>query len=209
VGGTGLYFKALLEGLAPIPDIPGDVRGHWRGEAERLGVDGLFRELALRDAAMAARLKPTDPQRVVRALEVIEATGVSLAEWQGAETAPLLAPDSVIKLLVAPEREVIYARIDERFDRMIDQGAIEEVRSFVALRLDPALPAMRAHGVRELAAYLVGTAGLEEAVAKAKTETRRYAKRQMTWARRYMDDWEWVPDAESAARFQVPDVRLR
>jgi tRNA dimethylallyltransferase len=198
-GGTGLYFKALLEGLAPVPDIQADVRAYWREQSERLGAEGLFRELAIRDPAMAGRLKPTDPQRVVRALEVIEATGVSLAEWQGAVTSPaVLAPEAVVKLVIAPEREPLYARIDKRFDRMIEEGAIEEVRALMALRLNPGLPAMRAHGVRELAAYIVGAVSLEEAVAKAKTETRRYAKRQMTWLRRFMDDWEWFPDADAS-----------
>jgi tRNA dimethylallyltransferase len=199
VGGTGLYFKALLEGLAPVPDIPDPIRTHWREKAETLGADGLYRELAQRDPAMAMRLKPSDPQRVVRALEVIEATGTSLAEWQGGETAPVLSPEGVLRLVVAPERETIYARLDARFDRMIEQGALEEVRALIALRLDPGLPAMRAHGVRELAAHLVGVCSLEEAVSRAKTETRRYAKRQMTWLRRFMADWEWFPDEAAIA----------
>ena len=100
--------------------------------------------------------------------------------------------------MIAPEREPLYAAIDARFDRMIEQGAIEEVRASPVSASIRALPAMRAHGVRELGAYLAGAASLEEAVAKAKTETRRYAKRQMTWARRYMTDWEWFPDAAAA-----------
>lgn len=202
VGGTGLYFKALLEGLAPVPDIPEPIRAHWREQAEKLGTDGLYRELAQRDPAMAMRLKPSDPQRVVRALEVIKATGISLAEWQGGENSPVLSPEGVLKLVVAPERETIYARIDTRFDRMIEQGAVEEVRALIALRLDPGLPAMRAHGVRELAAHLVGVCSLEEAMARAKTESRRYAKRQMTWARRFMADWDWFPE-ETAATASV------
>jgi tRNA dimethylallyltransferase len=198
VGGTGLYFKSLLEGLAPVPDIPADMRAYWREQSERLGTEGLFAELVRRDPAMAARVRPTDPQRVVRALEVIEATGVSLSEWQGTSGAPVMASDAALKLVIAPEREPVYAAIDARFDRMIEQGAVDEVRALVALRLDPGLPAMRAHGVRELAATLAGAMSLEEAVAKAKTETRRYAKRQMTWAKRFMADWEWYPDADTA-----------
>jgi len=130
---------------------------------------------------------------------VIDATGVSLAEWQGAAASPVLEPHEVIRLVVAPEREPLYAAIDARFDGMIAAGAIEEVEALLALGLDEGLPAMRAHGMRELAAYLAGTIGLEEAVAKAKTESRRYAKRQMTWARRYMTDWVWFPDAAAAA----------
>ncbi len=197
-GGTGLYFKALLEGLAPVPDIPPETRSAWRERADRLGAEGLHRELAARDPAMAARLRPSDPQRLVRALEVIDATGISLAEWQGSSTAPLLAPDNVLKLVIAPERDALYAKIDARLDRMIEQGAVAEVRALLARRLAPGLPAMRAHGVRELAAYLAGAVSLEDATTKAKTETRRYAKRQMTWARRFMQDWAWFPDADAA-----------
>jgi tRNA dimethylallyltransferase len=198
VGGTGLYFKALTEGLAPVPDIPAEVRSYWRERSDELGREALHEELAARDPAMAARLGSSDPQRVVRALEVIDATGVSLAEWQGGNAAPLLAPGDSLRLVVAPEREPLYAAIDARFDRMIEQGVVDEVRALLALKLDPGLPAMRAHGVRELAAYLSGALTHEEAVAKAKTESRRYAKRQMTWARRFMSDWDWFPDASTA-----------
>jgi tRNA dimethylallyltransferase len=204
VGGTGLYFKALLEGLAPVPDIPAPVRAFWREQAETLGPKGLYRELSLRDPAMAARLKPSDRQRVVRALEVIEATGVSLAEWQGGNTVPVLMAQDVWKRVVAPERDTVYGAIDARFDRMVASGAVEEVRELMALRLDPGLPAMRAHGVRELAAYLAGTLSLEEAVTKAKTESRRYAKRQMTWLRRFMADWDWFPDAAATVAAVTP-----
>lgn len=197
VGGTGLYFKALLEGLARVPDIPSDIRDHWRKQAALIGVEGLRRELATRDPAVAARL-PADPQRLVRALEVVDATGVSLYEWQGDTAPPLLAPDATTKLVIAPERETVYARIDSRFERMVEACALEEVRALMALGLDDGLPAMRAHGVRELAAYSAGDKTLEDAVTKAKTETRRYAKRQMTWLRRFMNDWTWVPDADAA-----------
>jgi tRNA dimethylallyltransferase len=199
VGGTGLYFKALLEGLSPVPDIPSETRLLWREQSERLGPERLYRELQSRDPVMAARLRPNDPQRVVRALEVIEATGVSLAEWQATAGAPVLGGDALLKLVVAPEREPLYAAIDARFDRMMAAGARDEVRALVALHLDPGLPVMRAHGVRELAAYLAGAATLDEAVTKAKTESRRYAKRQMTWLKRFMADWEWFPDGERAA----------
>ena len=111
----------------------------------------------------------------------------------------MLSPDGVVRIVVAPEREVVYAQIDARFDRMVEAGAVEEVRALIALHLHPGLPAMRAHGVRELATHLVGAASLEQAVTKAKTETRRYAKRQMTWLRRFMTDWDWFPDAAAAA----------
>lgn len=198
VGGTGLYFKALLEGLSPVPDIPREMREFWRERSDSLGAEGLHRELMAHDPVMAGRLMPSDKQRVVRALEVIEATGVSLAEWQGSSGTPTLPSEGVSKLVVAPEREPIYGAIDARFDRMVEEGAIDEVRALIALRLDPGLPAMRALGVRELAAHLAGTMTLEEAAAKAKTESRRYAKRQMTWLKRFMADWDWFPDGNAA-----------
>jgi len=203
VGGTGLYFKALTEGLAAVPDVPPEIRAHWRAQAERIGTAGLYRELQARDPLMAARLRPSDPQRILRALEVIDATSVSLAEWQGADAAALLHPDRLLRIVIAPEREALYAAIDARFDRMIEQGAIEEVRALLALDLDPALPALRAHGVRELAAYLSGESGLDAAIEKSKTESRRYAKRQMTWLRRFMQDWEWFPDGQAAAAVRL------
>jgi tRNA dimethylallyltransferase len=198
VGGTGLYFKALTEGLAPVPDIPAEVRSYWREQAAKVSREALHQDLAARDPAMAAKLKPADPQRIMRALEVIDATGISLAEWQGGNAAPLLSPSEVLPLVIAPEREPLYAAIDARFDRMIEHGAVGEVRALLDLELDPGLPAMRAHGVRELEAYLSGAVSREDAVAKAKTESRRYAKRQMTWARRFMSDWQWFTDAEAA-----------
>lgn len=203
VGGTGLYFKTLLEGLAPIPDIPQETRELWREKAGTLAAGELHRELAARDAVMAARLRPSDPQRIVRALEVIDATGVSLADWQGTAGSPILKDDAVLKLVVAPERDAIYAAIDARFDRMIEQGALEEVEALTALQLDEGLPLTRALGVRELSAHLAGALSLEEAATKAKTESRRYAKRQMTWLKRFMADWAWFPDADSAAATAV------
>lgn len=203
VGGTGLYFNALLDGLAPVPDIPVEVRGYWREQSERLGTGALHRELVARDPGMAAKLRLSDPQRIVRALEVIDATSVSLSEWQGAPAAPVLDRHAVMKLVIAPEREPLYAGIDARFDRMIEAGALEEVEVLLGLGLDDSLPAMRAHGVREFRAHLAGACNLEEAKIKSKTETRRYAKRQMTWARRYMTDWEWFPDPQEAVEAVV------
>ena len=204
VGGTGLYFKALLEGLAPVPEIPLETREQWRKTAAVLAPEGLHRELASRDPVMAERLTPSDLQRVVRALEVIDATGVSLAEWQGTAGCPVLRRDATRKLVIAPEREAVYSAIEVRFDRMLEQGALQEVEALVALRLDEGLPVMRAHGVRELSAYLAGSLSLEDAVAKAKTETRRYAKRQMTWLKRFMVDWEWFPDGSGCGLHSRP-----
>lgn len=199
VGGTGLYFKAVLEGLSPVPEIPEEVRERWRARASMSDARDLHEALSQRDEVMAARLPPTDPQRIVRALEVIEATGVSLADWQETAGAPILGDGAILKLVVAPERETVYAAIDARFDAMLGQGALQEVEALAALDLAPELPLMRAHGVRELIAYLSGTMSLEAAAAKAKTESRRYAKRQMTWARRFMPDWTWFPDGPAAA----------
>ncbi|WP_244505617.1 tRNA (adenosine(37)-N6)-dimethylallyltransferase MiaA [Methyloceanibacter stevinii] len=198
VGGTGLYFMALLRGLSPVPDIPDEVRQRWRSFAATAPASDLHAALGARDPVMAARLDPTDTQRLVRALEVVEATGVSLAEWQETEGEPVLRDEGLLKLVVAPERDVIYAAIDARFDSMLEHGALAEVEALTKLGLDPGLPIMRACGVPELAGHLGGAMSLDEAAEKAKTSSRRYAKRQMTWARRFMADWTWVPDSEAA-----------
>ena len=188
VGGTGLYFKALTEGLAAIPEIPAEVRAYW---AERLKVEGaaaLHAALNARDPAAAA-IRPSDKQRILRALEVLDATGRPLAEWRTQKTAPLLAGEGVLKTVLDPNRAALYRVIEGRFDEMVARGAINEARSLVARDLDPSLPAMKATGVRELAAYLGGAISLDQAAAAAKAETRRYAKRQMTWFRNQMPDW--------------------
>lgn len=189
-GGTGLYFKALTEGLSPIPAIPDDVRAFWRAEAARLGAGALHAELARRDPAMAARLSSTDPQRVTRALEVIEATGRSLADWQSAPGQPVVDATRSVRLVVMPGRAELYRRCDLRFEAMLAAGAAEEVRALVALGLDPELPVMRALGVVPLAAMLAGAQSREAAVERGKLDTRHYAKRQLTWLRRNMISWK-------------------
>lgn len=198
-GGTGLYFKALLEGLSPIPDIPDEVRKHWRDLAS--GKDGqeLHCLLRQRDPEMASRLRPSDPQRVIRALEVLDATGRSLAQWQSEPGEPLLKEEQVARIFVEPPREKLYERIDKRFDAMLEEGALEEVKSLARQQLDPELPAMRALGVKSLIALLNGDIEAEEAIDRAKTETRRYAKRQLTWAKSNMIAWNrlFVKDSES------------
>ncbi|MEM7192914.1 MAG: tRNA (adenosine(37)-N6)-dimethylallyltransferase MiaA, partial [Pseudomonadota bacterium] len=187
-----------LEGLSPVPDIPAEIRQHWREQGAALSATELHDALSARDAQMAGRLKPTDTQRIVRALEVIEASGTSLADWQETKGAPLIDSGNALKIVVAPERDQLYANIDTRFEAMLRAGAMEEVRAFAACMPDPDLPLMRAHGVRELMAHLEGALTLEEAAEKAKTESRRYAKRQMTWARRFMDEWTWLPNSAAA-----------
>jgi tRNA dimethylallyltransferase len=190
VGGTGLYFKALTEGLSPVPDIPADIRGHWRAKAGRLGAVSLHRELARRDPPMAARLRPSDPQRIIRALEVLDATGRSLNDWHGIAGEPILKADEAEKLYVCPPRAELYARCQARLDAMLEAGALDEVRALMALDLAPDRPALRALGVAPLAAYLRGQLSFSAAVEKAKTDTRRYAKRQITWGRRNMISWK-------------------
>jgi tRNA dimethylallyltransferase len=190
VGGTGLYFKALLEGLSPVPRIEHAVRDHWRGEAERHGAPELHRRLAKRDPVMAARLAENDTQRVVRALEVIEQTGRSLAEWQKLRDAPVLDEAETVRLLVTLDRAALQTRVGARFDRMMDDGALEEAKAIAELDLDPTLPAMRAIGLRPLLAALAGESGVDDATAAAKLETRQYIKRQGTWFRRYMISWK-------------------
>jgi tRNA dimethylallyltransferase len=190
VGGTGLYFQALLEGLSPVPAIPEDIRAHWRSEAGRLGAAGLHAVLAAMDAEMAARLRPSDPQRVTRALEVLEATGVSLAVWQTRTGTPLLVPEDTERLLVLRDRQELFQRCDARFEHMLAAGGLEEARRLLLLGLDPALPAMRAVGVRPLMQLLAGEMDEAAAIARAKQDTRHYVRRQLTWINRHMSAWK-------------------
>lgn len=182
-GGSGLYFAALANGLADIPD-PGPAA---RAEARRLLAEGgaapLHAQLAQADPATAARLKPEDSQRIARAWEVWRGTGRALSDWQSHRHAP--APWRFTAILLAPPRDALRAAIAGRFNVMLRQGAIEEVRSLLALGLDPNLPAMRAHGVRELSAYLRGNLPLDEARRRVELATSQYAKRQATWFRHH------------------------
>ena len=192
VGGTGLYFKALLEGLSPVPAIPDAVRAHWRGEAQRLGAQALHKTLHTRDPEMAERLSPSDKQRLTRALEVLDATGLSLAHWQRQPGTPVLAETETVRLVMRPDRTELLARCDARFDMMMADGALDEVRALLEANLDPKLPAMGALGVAPLAAHIRGEAELAEAGARAKLETRQYVKRQLTWLKRNMISWNIV-----------------
>jgi tRNA dimethylallyltransferase len=189
VGGTGLYFRAILEGLSPVPEIPAEIRAHWRRQQAEAGTAEVYRQLEARDGVMAARLKPTDPQRIVRALEVLDATGRSLAQWQAEPGTPLLEADACERVVVSPPREIVFARADQRFDAMVAAGAVAEVEHLLARGLDPGLPVMRALGVPQLARFVSGEATLAAAVAEAKADTRAYIKRQRTWLKRNMTAW--------------------
>ncbi len=206
VGGTGLYFKALTQGLSAVPPIPADIRARLRARLAAEGAGALHAELSLRDAASAARLRPGDGVRIVRALEVLEATGRSLADWHRDGMAPLLA-QSVPKVFLDVDRAELYRRIDRRFDAMLAAGALEEVRALDARGLDPLLPAMKAHGVPWLRRHLRGEMSLADAAAEGKKDTRHYAKRQATWFRHQLPDWPWVAPEEAERRL-LDDIAL-
>ncbi len=190
VGGTGLYFKALTEGLSAVPPIPDELREALDRAANTEGVPALHARLAKEDPDAALRLSPNDRTRVLRALEVITATGRPLAAFQAEDgLPPLIDPGEAVRLVIEPERAVLYDRINRRFDQMVASGALEEARALIACRLDPNLPAMKAIGVKEFGAHLAGRVSLEAAIDEAKMQTRRYAKRQGTWFRNQMGDW--------------------
>ena len=199
VGGTGMYFKAALMGLSDIPAVPDAVRQAVRAAAQGKTPQQLHAELVARDPQTAQRLRPTDPQRILRALEVFAATGKSLAAYHGPRSVPMLQMQACRAVFLAPERATLYARIDLRYDRMIAAGALDEVGALRARGLDPALPAMRAHGAPHLMAFLNGELSREEAIARGKSDTRHYAKRQFTFARHQLPDFEWrAPDTALA-----------
>ncbi|MEJ0093582.1 MAG: tRNA (adenosine(37)-N6)-dimethylallyltransferase MiaA [Methylocella sp.] len=199
VGGTGLYFKALTQGLSDIPAVPDEVRARLRSEAAGVSPARLHAQLASRDPLMAARLRPTDPQRVLRALEVFEATGQSLASFQGFRTPPLLDMMDARPIFLTLERDALTRRINQRFRAMLDAGALQEVSRLRERHLDPALPIMRAHGVPHLIAHLNGEISLSEAAELAERDTRAYAKRQHTFARHQLADFKWANEAEAEA----------
>ncbi|RMF11345.1 MAG: tRNA (adenosine(37)-N6)-dimethylallyltransferase MiaA [Alphaproteobacteria bacterium] len=193
VGGTGLYFRTLIDGIAEVPPIPGAIRAEVRTLVETEAPPIPHEMLRREDPAMADRLNPGDRQRIARALEVKRATGRSLLDWQRDAHASGLAADpslELIKTLLMPPRDEIYARADARFRAMIDdQGALAEVAALDRLGLDPGLPAMKALGVPELTRYLRGELDRDAAIVRAQTVTRRYAKRQYTWFRNQFSDW--------------------
>ncbi len=197
VGGTGLYFRALTDGLSDIPRVADDVRQRVRGEAQGRPTPELHAALARDDPLTAARLRPSDRQRVLRALEVLAATGRPFAAFHGAREAPALASGEWAGLFVAPERDALNARIDARFEAMLEAGALTEAAALMRRGLDPALPAMRALGAPPLMAHLRGALTLAEAAEIAKRDTRRYAKRQFTWGRHQMPGFRWVAPEEA------------
>jgi tRNA dimethylallyltransferase len=200
VGGTGLYLRSLLVGLAPVPEIPANLREAAKQRLNELGKAAFHAELARRDPAMAVRIRPSDPQRMVRAWEVLEATGRSLADWQTAQE-DSRANDSLrfLTLVLMPERAPLYAACDARFRTMVEQGALAEAAALQSL--DPGLPAFKALGLRELLGHLSGAYSLEAAIAAAQQATRRYAKRQMTWFRHQVPEGQQVSPATPFEQF--------
>jgi tRNA dimethylallyltransferase len=201
VGGTGLYLRALIEGIAPIPDIQADIRAAARARYAEIGGAEFHAALAARDPVMAERLAPADGQRLMRAWEVLEATGRSLADWQ---KEPVVAPDLDFTMIaLMPPRDDIYAACDARLAAMVADGVLDEVAALMkraeAESLDPGLPVLKAVGYRELAAHVAGKSTLAAAVAAAQQKTRRYAKRQMTWFRHQLPD----RGAATSAKTQV------
>ena len=202
VGGTGLYFRALTQGLADIPPVPRSVTDRLEAEAGAAGELALRPRLAKLDPEAEARIERGDRQRLLRALAVAEHTGRSLTQWQG-DTEPLLSPGDWRGVVIEPPRAALYARCDARLAAMFEAGALEEVRALAARGLDPGLPAMKAVGVREIHEYLEGRATLAQALAAAQQETRRYAKRQLTWFRNHTPDWPRIETLDGEAQWRA------
>jgi tRNA dimethylallyltransferase len=209
VGGTGLYFKALTSGLAAVPSIPADIRASVRGRLQNESAPAMHAELMRLDPATAQRITVNDRSRISRALEVVLATGRTLSDWHREGLPALIDPVRAVKVFITCERKELVRRIEVRFETMIKSAALDEVRRLAGRKLDPTLPAMKAHGVPWLIRHLSGEISREEAIAGAVMDTRRYAKRQLTWFRNQMKDWVWADpnDALSGIRshFQARD----
>ncbi len=178
VGGTGQYFNVLLDGISPMPDIDPEIRNKLRS-MDDVSSEDLYKML---DEKAARELRPSDRQRITRALEVYQSTGKSIVDWQAEKGVPLIAETvSVKKFLVMPPRDQIHERINMRFDMMVEEGALQEIESLMAKSLPQTASVMKAIGVPQLAAHLAGEMSLDEAIEKAKAATRQYAKRQSTW----------------------------
>ena len=205
-GGTGLYLRTLLDGIAPVPAIDPQVRARVRENM----LDENRLKLQTLDPEAAARLTPKDSARINRALEVILSTGRTLAEWQKEREGGIAGKVALRPLIMLPPRKWLYARCDERFAHMIDRGAVSEVERLIARKLNPNLPVMRAIGVREIAAYLLGQRTLDEAIAAGQQATRRYAKRQYTWfAHQPPAEWPRFQEALDVDRLAEALVLLR
>jgi tRNA dimethylallyltransferase len=197
VGGTGLYFKALTSGLAAVPPIPADIRARMRGRLQHEGAPALHAELMRLDPTTAQRVTANDRSRISRALEVVLATGRALSDWHREGLPPLMDPARAVKVFITCERKELVRRIEARFEAMMKSTALDEVRRLAERKLDPALPAMKAHGVPWLIRHLNGEISREDAIAGAVMDTRRYAKRQLTWFRNQMKDWAWAEPNEA------------
>lgn len=202
VGGTGLYFQALEEGLSPVPDVSREIRTAARSRLDELGSDAFRSEVLARDPGMA-KLDRSDTQRLLRAWEVSEATGRPLSSFQNLPREPLV-PRPSGRLALEPDRERLYSACDDRLDRMMEDGALDESRRLLERGLDPNLPVMKALGASELMAHLRGKLMLHEAVNLAKRNTRRFVKRQTTWFRHQAADWPRAADWRDA----VPKLRI-
>ncbi len=208
VGGTGLYFNVLTRGIAAVPAIPPEIREDVRARLTADGVTVLHAELKERDPVAAARLMPGDRARISRALEVVLATGRSILDWHQEGNAASLDTARAPKIFLMPDRDELLRRIDARFDAMMAEGALEEVRTLAARNLDPELPAMKAHGVPWLVRHLRGEMGLEEAVEGAQRDTRQYTKRQATWFRNQLPDFTWVEPQGAIAAIEAQLQKL-
>ncbi len=191
VGGTGLYFTALTRGLSNIPAIPATIRDAAEARLAEHGAEAFRRDLLAYDPT-AAKLDIVNPRRMIRAWEVMEGTGRSLTDWAQETPPPLLATEQTIRLAINADRDLLNARIEGRFEQMIEAGVMDEVTAMANRHLDPSIPAMKAVGAPPLMAHLRGDLTLEQAVTQAKTDTRRYAKRQRTWLRNQMSDWPLI-----------------
>ena len=207
VGGTGLYFNALTVGLAAVPEIGPEARQRTADLEAQGGLDALRDKAQALDPIAAARIQGADRQRLIRIVEVGLETGRPLSEFQ-TQTRPLLPEGSWRGLVIEPDRDALYARIDQRFDRMLDAGALDEVRAFADRDLDPDLPAMKALGVPPLMAYLCGETGFDAAVELAKRDSRRYAKRQLTWFRNQTASWPRITSLEPEAAQRALETLL-
>ncbi|MFN0264256.1 tRNA (adenosine(37)-N6)-dimethylallyltransferase MiaA [Tepidamorphus sp. 3E244] len=199
-GGTGLYFKTLVEGLSPIPHVPDTVRARVEARIEADGLEAAQAALSVCDPVLSRKFPALDRQRLVRALSVFESTGRALGAWQEEKGVPILDPARTVRVFLDADRDWLYSRIDARFEQMVAAGALDEVSALVARVEDATLPAMRAHGVPHLAAHLAGHMALDEAIARSQADTRHYAKRQKTWFRHQMSGWDSLDPADKKAR---------